>query len=298
MENFELSIVWWNTSLSPPLSSTRDKSSDQKRIAIGSVIQRFMENDYEFICLGEIGPEDITFFSKIIPLQELGYFCAVGAEGVGRVFFDTCIYYKKSHNLIRHDNSDVVNFTMFSGTRRFKYGQKYKFLINGKEALTLFLSHWPSRLNDVSIQVTSIAERLREKVENELLESKNIILVGDYNVEPYDSSVVNQLQTSREKNIVKKKDNIFYNPCWKFLVPISRNKDFSHTGTYYYKHGQFQNWHVIDQIMFSSNFLGNEWDFQDKYINIVNLEKLNMPNLSLLSDHSPLTAFVTRKQND
>ncbi|MBD0247164.1 hypothetical protein IAG06_19735, partial [Acinetobacter baumannii] len=54
MENFELSVVWWNTSLSPPISSKRDKSSDEKRAAIASVIQKFMENDYEFICLGEV----------------------------------------------------------------------------------------------------------------------------------------------------------------------------------------------------------------------------------------------------
>ncbi|MEG8267020.1 hypothetical protein MKR65_11460 [Acinetobacter baumannii] len=64
----------------------RDKSSDEKRAAIASVIQKFMENDYEFICLGEVGPEDIDFFEKTIFPQTLGYFCAKGIDGVGRTF--------------------------------------------------------------------------------------------------------------------------------------------------------------------------------------------------------------------
>ena len=295
MKNFELSIVWWNTSLSPPVTSKRDKSSDEKRTLIASVIQKFMENDYEFICLGEVGPEDIDFFEKTIFPQNLGYFCGKGVDSVGRTFFDTCIYYKKDHHLIRNGSSDVQNFTMSSATRTFKYGQKYRFTLSNKEKITIYLSHWPSRLNDVSLQVTSIAERLRVNIEDELKEIKNIILVGDYNVEPYDSAVVHQLQSSREKTLVSKKPNVFYNPCWKFLVPSRQLKSLNTHGTYFYANGQFHNWHVIDQIMFSSNFLSDEWDLQDKYINIVNLTNLDDTKKSLLSDHHPLSAVILRK---
>jgi exonuclease III len=295
MENFELSIIWWNTSLSPPVSSKRDKSSVEKRQTIATVIKSFMEADYEFICLGEVGPEDITFFEENIFPQELGYFCAKGIEGIGRTFFDTCIYYKKDHYLIRNGSSDVQNFTMSSATRTFKYGQKYRFSVLNKEKITIYLSHWPSRLNDVSLQVISIAERLRVNIEDELKETKNIILVGDYNVEPYDPAVVHQLQSSREKTIVSKKPNVFYNPCWKFLVPSVRPKTLNAHGTYYYANGQFHNWHVIDQIMFSSNFLSDEWNLQDKYINIVNLTNLDDTQKFLLSDHHPLSAVILRK---
>lgn len=176
-----------------------------------------MEADYEFICLGEVGPEDITFFEENIFPQELGYFCAKGIEGIGRTFFDTCIYYKKDHYLIRNGSSDVQNFTMSSATRTFKYGQKYRFSVLNKEKITIYLSHWPSRLNDVSLQVISIAERLRVNIEDELKETKNIILVGDYNVEPYDPAVVHQLQSSREKTIVSKNRMFFIILVGNFL---------------------------------------------------------------------------------
>ncbi len=254
MENFELSIIWWNTSLSPPISSKRDKSSEEKREVIAAIIQNFMDVGYEFICLGEVGPEDINFFEENINPQELGYFCAKGIDGIGRAFFDTCIYYKKEHQLIYNQNSDVFNYTMLYGTRTLKYGQKYKFLLNKRESICLFLSHWPSRLNDVSFQVSSIAGRLREKIEEELKETKNIVLLGDYNVEPYDPAVVHQLQASRERLIVQKKINVLYNPCWRFLIQNNENKNSISKGTYYYADGQFHHWHIIDQIMFSSNF--------------------------------------------
>ncbi|ELW9271201.1 endonuclease/exonuclease/phosphatase family protein [Acinetobacter baumannii] len=295
MENFELSIIWWNTSLSPPVSSKRDKSSDEKRASIASVIQKFMENDYEFICLGEVGPEDIIFFEENIFPQKLGYFCAKGIDGVGRTFFDTCIYYKKDHDLIRNGNSDVQNFTMASATRTFKYGQKYRFSLCNNDKITVYLSHWPSRLNDVSLQTISIAERLRVNIEDELQETRNIILVGDYNVEPYDNAVVHQLQCSREKSLVLKKPNVFYNPCWKFLAPSFHAKPLNTLGTYYYANGQFHNWHIIDQIMFSSNFLSDEWDFKDKYINILKLNHLDDTQKFLQSDHYPLSAVILRK---
>ncbi|ENX01664.1 hypothetical protein F900_01424 [Acinetobacter modestus] len=295
MKNFELSIIWWNTSLSPPISSKRDQSSDEERIAIASIIKLFMENDYQFICLGEVGPEDLDFFERNISPQALGYFCAKGIDGVGRTFFDTCIYYKKSHDLIRSDNSDVTNFKMSSGTRTFKYGQKYSFLINKEEKITLYLSHWPSRLNDVSLQVSSIAERLRINIEDEMTQTENIILIGDYNVEPYDPSIVHHLQTSREKTIVQKKPNIFYNPCWKFLIPPPNSHKFKSHGTYFYANGNFHNWHVIDQIMFSNSFLTHKWDLQDKYINIVNIPDYLDGKKYIFSDHNPLSAIILRK---
>lgn len=297
MENFELSIIWWNTSLSPPITSKRDKSSNEKRTEISKIIKAFMEADYQFICLGEIGPEDIEFFENTIFPQKLGYFCAKGTDKVGRLYFDTCIYYKKEHVLTRNSNSDVTDFVMSSGSQKFKYGQKYIFSLLNSEKVIIYLSHWPSRLNDVNIKVSSIAERLRVQIEDELSSNENIILIGDYNVEPYDSAIINQLQTSREKDLVIRKPNVFYNPCWKFITPPNKTKKSNtHYGTYYYANGNFHNWHTIDQIMFSQNFLSDNWDLQDKYINIINFNSaLSEDSKLLMSDHHPLSAVISRK---
>lgn len=301
MENFELSIIWWNTSLSPPISSKRDKSTEEKRVIIAQVIKSFMDADYEFICLGEVGPDDLMFFEKHITPQKLGYFCAKGTDQAGRLFFDTCIYFKKHHSLVRADNSDVKNFIMTSASSKFKYGQKYKFNLfsDDIQKLTIYLSHWPSKLHDNSLKIASIAERLRVNIEEELEETKDIILIGDYNVEPYHQAVVHHLQSSRERDLVLKKPNVFYNPCWKFLS--STNKKIlkpNYHGTYFYLQGSFNYWHVIDQIMFSHNFLSEKWDLQDKYINIINLHHRpsDVVKVDIISDHNPLSAVIHRKK--
>ena len=70
----------------------------------------------------------------------------------------------------------------------------------------IFTPHWPSRLRDVYLPISTITERLRVDVESESeSESEtinNIVLLGDYNVEPYDKRIVHHLQSSREKELV------------------------------------------------------------------------------------------------
>jgi hypothetical protein len=291
-----LSIIWWNTSLSPPVSSLRGVSSDQKKSSIASLIKYFMELEYEFICLGEVSYTDLQYFDKEIVPQQLGYYCAKGVDQVGRLYFDTCIYYRKLHKLIRHDSSDVSNFFMRSGSRSFKYGQKYKFDLSTKEKMIFYLSHWPSQINNVDLQIASVAERLRTDIENELPLIEHIVLIGDYNVEPYDKAIVHHLQSSREKQVVLKKPNVLYNPCWKFLT-VSQTSDPRYgEGTYYYSNGNFHHWYAIDQIMFSKVFLTSKWNFKDDSVTIVVPNYLISTQNSFHneSDHYPLSAVIAR----
>lgn len=296
MENFELSIVWWNTSLSPPISSKRGAAPIEKKKIIASVIKKFMESNYEFICFGEVSSEDLVFFETVIEPQKLGYFCAKGTEKDSRLYFDTCIYFKKRHSLQRQNGADAKKFIMGSSNRNYKVGQKYKFTLSLGEEIIFYLSHWPSRLRDIDLQITSIAERLRIDIEAESETVNNIILVGDYNVEPYDKRIMSQLQSSREKDIVLKRPNIFYNPCWKFLTAAQTIHNWSKTGTYHYPSAQFNCWQIIDQIMLSKNFLTEAWNFNDELIQIVDPNQLmNDQNLDYnVSDHYPLTANIAR----
>ena len=240
MNNYLFPIVWWNTSLSPPISSKRGTAADDKKYVVSLILKKFMDIGYEFICLGEVSQIDIDFFDKEISPQSLGYFCAKGVDQSGRVYFDTCIYYKKTNLLIRSETSDVKNFEMYSSTRTFKYGQKYCFQLSFGDYVALYLSHWPSQLNDITLKLSSIAERLRIDVENELAIGKKIIMMGDYNVEPYHDAVVHHLQSSREKDLVlKKAPHVLYNPCWKFLISSQYDLVKPKAGTYYYPSGAF-----------------------------------------------------------
>ncbi len=65
-----LSIIWWNTSLSPPMSSKRNLASQDKKEGIATILQKFMDMKYDFICLGEVSMEDIIHISSFLNLKK------------------------------------------------------------------------------------------------------------------------------------------------------------------------------------------------------------------------------------
>lgn len=289
-----LSIIWWNTSLSPPMSSKRNLASRVKKECIAIILKKFMDMKYDFICLGEVSSEDVSYISSYLNLKKTEYNYAIGAQKQGRLYFDTAIFYKKKHQLIKYNRDDCQFATMGLGSRNLKIFERYEFVHSEfGNLLSLYLSHWPSRLQDNSLNTATISARLRFEVERDLDNNKEVIMMGDYNVEPFSDEMVHHLQSSRDRDIVLKKPNVFYNPCWKFL-PLDTNARVK--GTYNYTEGNFHTWCVIDQILISSSFLKNQWSFDDSLTSIIDLNTLFKPNEEFKnpSDHWPLSTLITR----
>ena len=103
------------------------------------------------------------------------------------------------------------------------------------------------------------------------------------------------LQTSREKELVKYRKSLLYNPCWKFLtISQQNNTSESMCGTHYLrKTGLFNSWHVIDQILVSENFLGKKWKFMDSLVEIIDI---NTQLDKVISDHQAVSMFIERAQ--
>lgn len=180
------------------------------------------------------------------------------------------------------------------GSRNLKIFERYEFIHSEfGNLLSLYLSHWPSQLQDNSLNTATISSRLRFEVEKDLEGDKEIIMMGDYNVEPFSDEMVHHLQSSRDRDIVLKKSNIFYNPCWKFL-PL--NTEGKIKGTYNYLNGNFHTWCVIDQILICSSFLKNQWAFDDNLTSIIDLDSLFKLNEDFKnpSDHWPLSTLIHR----
>lgn len=287
----KLSIVWWNTSLSPPVSSKRGKSTIEKINNVCGVLKQFMTLGYDFICLGEVCDQDIDYFLSNLTIEKFNYSIVRGAKKLNRSYFDTCILYKKEHLLIPQFGEDTKYLSFDSGTNTLKTGIKYVFGLAPpfSESLAIYLCHWPSKLRNVNLDVGSISERCRIDVELQLKNVDNIILMGDFNIEPYEIPLVHNMQTSRDKKLVLDKPNILYNPFWKFL---SSGSD----GTYHYPSGRFHRNLVIDQIIFSSSFLGGKWEFNDDWINIVDAVSDGF-SIQQISDHLPVVGIVGRKVN-
>ncbi|MDH1309878.1 endonuclease/exonuclease/phosphatase family protein [Acinetobacter baumannii] len=297
MSTDPLSIIWWNTSLSPPTT----KKSDTKKFKISKtdrlfycseVIQQFMHMNYDFICLCEVAASDIESLAEQINIDESNYTYISGYEKQGNLIFDTCIFFKKNYDL----NSDLLqvrNLIYNSAGRKVKTGQRFEFYLpNIKENLVLYLSHWPSRQSADEILYNSLGQDLRGAINKDLELKRNVILVGDYNVEPHHISMVSGLQSTREKDLAKYRKTLLYNPCWKFLTASQCDECDNKSGTYYLrKTGLFNSWHIIDQILVSKNFFSKKWNFMDNFVEIIDTNvELNDP----ISDHLAISMFIER----
>ena len=146
----------------------------------------------------------------------------------------------------------------------------------------------------------------QKKIVSELSKIQSIIsvrqqqlIVGDFNINPYDNSCVNARyfhgipiyeDAMREsRNIAGKEFRMFYNPMWNFLG------DFKEPyGTYYRSAADTFNpyWHIYDQVIIRPSLRSRFVDGNLKIItgsaNVSLLDKNKHPNHSI-SDHLPIT---------
>lgn len=291
--SYMIPIVWWNVSLSPPVSSLRGIASDEKINNIANVLQKFIDLNYALICLGEVSTSDVVKLSKALKLEEKGYSYAEGSDKQGRLYFDTAVFFHNSLEAVQLENGRFCEHSILTiGDRNLKIYEKYVFYhAESDEVLTIFLSHWPSRLKDNSLNVTEISIELRKKVHEYLDRNENVILMGDYNLEPYSTEIVNYLNTSRDRNYVSRKSKVLYNPCWN-LLPISPHNTIH--GTYAH-HSNYHDWHILDQVMFSRSFLSEPWIINESLINIIDVNNLfSEEEYKNPSDHWPLSTIIFR----
>ncbi len=140
------------------------------------------------------------------------------------------------------------------------------------------------------------------------LNTKQTIIVGDFNINPYDKSCVSARyfhgipiyeEATRESRIVAGKEfEMFYNPMWNFLG------DFSEPyGTYYCSSGETVNpyWNVYDQVIIRpalrARFVDNNLRIITRTETLSLLDKNKHPD-SRISDHLPITFEILEDEHE
>ena len=129
-------------------------------------------------------------------------------------------------------------------------------------AITVLINHWPSRYGGAEKSApkrAAAATTARGVIDAHLAQDPNadLLIVGDFNDDPWDASVLNVLKAVRERRSVEHPLNLdtsrdgpfsprLWNPSWKFASG-------SDTGTYYYWYGW--TWNCFDQIIVSPGML-------------------------------------------
>lgn len=287
-----LSIVLWNTKLSPPSKQTWSKSTLEAKENVSNVIKLFISLGYDFICLSEVSPADIEYLNSELSLYSNGYDFYIITEKTKDVYFDTAILYKRTYSCL-----GCQFFIDGEDTHKLKAYQKYIFQHSeAKDVLVFYFTHWPSMLADNAEARRSISSYIRANL-NELKSNDptiKFVVLGDFNAEPYQSSMVSGLKSSRHQSIVKANPHLLYNPFWQFLPCRNENP----IGTFFYKQGQNNQWSVLDQILFSGSFLKEGWVIKDENIEILNIEELMQfkfgVDFSNPSDHRAVHAILEK----
>lgn len=296
-----ITLGWWNTSLSP--KTKENQATEEHKLYVAFVLFRLLNERWvDVMCLCEVTPDDIENISDALGDEFKIY---NGAFREKRKKFDICIIYRMQ--IVEFLGSSLVSKPHHSGTTVYA-GQKVEFNISETdETLVLFIAHWSSRLYDYadSPNKAHLGMILQSAV-HECITSRNnkVIVLGDFNEEPFNESISHHLGASRDIALVKKKPGLLYNPFWRHMMysALHPNSDttFIHGGTYYYKNDDTSRWKTFDQMMFSSDFIsGNSWHLNETETTVFSDSEFISYICSSKSkfDHLPILSVIERVQN-
>jgi len=250
-----LNICWWNTKLTPPVGSKINSSLNQKlNERVEEVIDYLCgERTLHLIILCEVYEKDEPLIKKIAAKNNLDY--VMVTKHVKGVYYDFAIIHEK--NLIAIKNIEPID-EQNSFEQQLRIGVTIDAIFDG-ESVIIFLSHWNSNMFNGGIKKSHCAGMLRDKVNSKLRNHHElIILIGDYNCQPFEDEIVNVLQTSKDLDIVVQRPRILYNPFWRNLD--RRSESHAYSGSYILKDDAYDKWKTFDQMMFSSKFInGKSW---------------------------------------
>ncbi|WP_336716706.1 endonuclease/exonuclease/phosphatase family protein [Pantoea ananatis] len=295
----EIVFMWWNTSLSPVAKRNR-ASSDELKFASLMVNSFIHQYKADCVCLAEISVEDAEFIFESCALE--GFELYNGNAVAGRTSFDTFVIYNVRKMVI----SDANAITYTKRKKTLKVAQNINFVntLDG-EVFNLFISHWPSRLwcEKNSADRSFLGIRLRDEIEKLNVSGNvgNVIVMGDFNDEPFDVSLSDHLMATRDLHVAIADSTVLYNPFWRYMCNRSTYKkgynDESQSGTYYYKGGDVSKWCTFDQVIVSPVFLGKScWHLVEDRVQIISIPEY-LPlvlNKNTIFDHMPIMAVFER----
>jgi hypothetical protein len=302
MQNNDLNIIIWNSQICSARSVFNEKNWRISKRFILSLILR----DIDFIGLIEVSEKVVRDLNNIFIRYSIPYRVADGTQVRGNTRFDTCVIYRadKFEVIQTQYQQDCENTDTYYLGSQSKSGQKYDFIdMVNNEILSLVLVHWPSILTPEIHKVREkVAQNLRFHLNEWLSKNNNIIIAGDFNTEPYCSSLTESLYSFREPKSPSRSKNgleLLYNPTWNFLSvppPINNPSHYSILGTYFFTQKNQQHWFNFDQVMFSRNLMdGNSgWKYSEHSLKILSVFDIT-DKAERWSDHLPIQFNLTWK---
>ncbi|MGL5305766.1 MAG: endonuclease/exonuclease/phosphatase family protein [Aeromonas veronii] len=297
-----MKFVWWNTALSPAAGKVKSKATEEDRKKVCELILSFfLKRNANAVCLCEVSDKDILYFENYFDNEIFGINDLT--HKAGKTNYDMAVIYRKETTLtsfVKTVQGTLSGNTIKSGVHLKVTNPKNDFTIN------IVLSHWPSRIRgDNTEKRIEAGKSLYSYVTQLLVDDNIVILMGDYNDNPFDQSIHKELKASRCHSIVRKyPKEFFFNPFWRTIISDERYhvhtpKNISfRSGTLPYK-GTDASWHAFDQMMFSGNTISisSEWHLDEYQTGIIYDPDFSSVILDSRSpiDHYPIIGTIVRK---
>lgn len=251
----DLNICWWNTKLTPPVKKTINKPVNPIfNEKVDAVINNITsERPVDLFILCEVYNQDEPLIEDIAKKNYLKHLMVT--KHVSGVYYDFAILYEETKISIK--NVEFIN-EKSNFRQQLRIGAIIDALFDGEE-VSLFISHWNSAMFQGEGKKEYCAGKLRDKIDIKIKHGEShIILLGDYNSQPFEKEITQTLQTTKDLDIILDAPSILYNPFWRNLD--SRTSLHSFSGSYYYHDDDYDKWKTYDQMMFSSAFVyGKSW---------------------------------------
>lgn len=298
VQDDEVGLAWWNTSLSP--NKKKGLATDDHLTAAARIVDELIGAGAVLIGFCEVAEGDLEYLSANSGL--VAFERTVAGSVAGRAStFDTSIAFDP-HRLRLVEAADVLGAY---GGGQLRVGQRFAFEpLTGGDLLHVIISHWPSRqtLGPNDPKRVMYGHILRETLSHIQAPDGGcqIVLMGDYNDEPFSDSIHVSLRATRDRERSKARNDVLYNPFWRHMASFEHDGHHpcSDQGTYFYKSGDVTRWHTFDQMMFSNSLLVGTrgWQMDESRTRAFSpawLDELLLSSQSKI-DHRPIVGLLKR----
>ncbi|WP_368178350.1 hypothetical protein [Aeromonas sp. R7-1] len=298
---YKLRFGWWNAALSPSAPQAGSNASDETYPLVCKHIKSLLtEKSCDFLALSEVSSKDINHFINAIDIENITILDM--AEKVGKTRFDIAVIYNNKKLKVKH----ISNLSKSITGNIVKAAQIVEVInIDDSKIFYIYLCHWASRLNGGEEKRNASASMVYQSAMDYIQNDKDVIILGDFNDNPYDRSLNVNLQASRCHDAVRKYPNeFFYNPFWRTIVS---EKKYSHlepmqaypSGSHKYKTFQGTIWHSYDQAIVSGSLIsGGRWCLNEYETNIISSTDIlnDYSSSKCFIDHLPIVCEITRTE--
>ncbi|MFQ2454809.1 hypothetical protein ACK316_08470 [Aeromonas caviae] len=297
---YRLRFGWWNAALSPsaPQAKTR-ANEDTYKVVCGHIKVLLQEYNCDFLALCEVSSADVAHIESSIDLDNFSTIDLT--DKVGRTRFDIMVIYNKRKIRV-HKNISIAK-SMTDQTVKAAQTVDIENIDDGK-IIHMYLCHWASRLNGSGVEKRiSSAQLVYSSAEKHMAEGGDVIIIGDFNDNPYDQSLNKVLRASRCHDAVRAYPNeYFYNPFWRSIVSEEKychytKVDTYRSGSHRFKEFQGTIWHSYDQAIVSGSFVSNKyWHLNEYETKIVMYDAMlaNYGDSNHFIDHLPIICEINR----